>query len=280
MFWNRFKTAILLAALSGLLLFAGRMLGGTTGLHFALVLALIVNFVAYFFSDKMILAFYGAKPLNEKKYDYVHEITEELCDRAKLPKPKLWLVPGNIANAFATGRSPKHSSVAVTEGILHLLDESELRGVIAHELSHIKNRDVLISTIAATVAMAIGYVANMMRWSLIFGGSRDREGGTVGAIAAVILMPIAATLIQLAISRSREFLADESGAKISQAPLALASALEKISAGPKVEATSQAAAATENMFIINPFSRKGLMKLLSTHPAPEERIKRLHDMAR
>ncbi|MCK4499909.1 zinc metalloprotease HtpX [Candidatus Babeliales bacterium] len=279
MFWNRLKTAIFLATLSAILLVTGRALGGTAGLHLAVIIALCINLVIYFFADKIILKMYKAQPLDEHKYAYVHEMVEELCERANLPKPKLWLIPGNISNAFATGRNPKHSSVAITEGILHLLDESELQGVLAHELSHIKNRDILISTIAATIAMAIGYIASMLRWSLIF-GSRSRNSNGIGAIATIILMPVAASLIQLAISRSREFMADESGAKMSQNPLGLASALQKISASPKIMASSQATMATENMFIINPFSKKSFFKLLSTHPPVEERIERLHKMVR
>ncbi|MCK4499561.1 zinc metalloprotease HtpX [Candidatus Babeliales bacterium] len=277
MFWNRFKTVIFLTTLSALLLVAGQAIGGTTGLHFAVIFALVMNFGSYFFADKIVLKMYSAQPLDEHKYKYVHEMVEELCDRANLPKPKLWLIPSNIANAFATGRNPKHSSVAVTEGILNMLDESELQGVLAHELSHVKNRDILISTIAATIAMAIGYIASMLRWSLIFGG-KNRNSNGIGAIATIILMPIAATLIQFAISRSREFMADETGAKISQNPLGLASALRKISDGPKVQPSSQAMMATENMFIINPFSKKGFIKLFSTHPPTEDRIARLEKM--
>ena len=281
MFWNQFKTAMLLAFLAGLLMLAGQTMGGSTGLNFALMMSVFMSFGSYFFADKMVLSMYGAKSLDVGKYGYVYEIVEELCQRAKIPVPKLYLIPSNMANAFATGRNPKNASVAVTDGILNLLDESELRGVLAHELSHIKNRDILVATVAATIAMAIGYLANMMKWSLIFGSSRRRDGESgFGAIIAMILMPFAAMLIQMAISRSREYLADESGAEISGAPLALASALEKIAAGPKLHTQSQAAMATETLFIANPFSTKNFFKLLSTHPPMEERIKRLHAMVK
>lgn len=280
MFWNQVKTVLFLGLLSGLLLTAGQLLGGSTGLQIALIFALIMNLITYFFADRLVLALYGAEPLDETRYSWVYEIVRELCRRAHLPMPKLWLIRSNMANAFATGRSPSTASVAVTEGILQLLDESELRGVLSHELSHVKNRDILISTIAATIAMAIGYVANMARWSLIFGrGNREEGGSAIGAIVTIILMPIAATLIQLAISRSREFLADESGAKMSQAPLALAAALEKIAASPKVHTESQAAMATESMFIMNPFSAESFWRLLSTHPSTKDRVERLHKLA-
>jgi heat shock protein HtpX len=280
MFWNQIKTVLFLGLLSGLLLATGHLLGGSSGLQIALVFALIMNFITYFFADRLVLALYGAEPLDQTRYAWLYDIVRELCTRAKLPMPKLWLIRSDMANAFATGRNPKNASIAVTEGILELLNESELRGVLSHELSHVKNRDILIATIAATIAMAIGYVANMARWSLIFGrGNREEGGNGLGAIVTIILIPIAATLIQLAISRSREFLADETGAKISQSPLALASALEKISTSPKVHATSQAVMATENMFIMNPFSAESFWKLLSTHPSTKDRIKRLHAMA-
>jgi heat shock protein HtpX len=214
-------------------------------------------------------------------------MVEEMCHNASLPMPKLWYIETEMANAFATGRNPAHASVAVTQGILNILDANELRGVLAHELSHVKNRDILISTIAATIASAIGYLAHMLQWAAIFGGTRDRDdnkgGGVIGAIAIAILMPIIATLVQLAISRSREYLADETGAKICRDPLALASALQRLSGDAHAHATapnSTAEAATASLFIVNPFSGGGILSLLSTHPPMEERIARLREMAK
>jgi Zn-dependent protease with chaperone function len=227
---------------------------------------------------------YGAQPLDAEKYKYIYDIVEELCANANMPMPKLWYIPTDMANAFATGRSPKHASVAVTQGILNILQEHELRGVLAHELSHVKNRDILIATIAATLATTIAYFADMIRWSMIF-GSRDREdrGGGLGALAAIILMPIAAMLIQMAISRSREYLADESGAEISHDPLALASALERLQYHAQIQnaqPASQAQTSTASLFIVYPFSGKGIINMFSTHPPMEKRIQRLRDMAR
>jgi len=284
MFLNQFKTALLLGTLSGLLLFVGSYFGGPTGLYFALIFALVINFFTYFFSDKIVLKMYGAQPLDKNKFDYVYEMVEELCHNAKMPMPKLWFVPTEMANAFATGRNPKNASVAVTKGILDILEKHELRGVLAHELSHVKNRDILVATIAATMAMVIGWLADMLRWSLIFGGgrrdSRDR-GGAIGAIFIAILMPIAAMLIQMAISRSREYLADESGAEISHDPLALASALEKLQSSTqqhRFKPRSQAETSTASLFIVYPFSASGMMSLFSTHPPMEKRIKKLREM--
>ncbi|MCB9493637.1 MAG: zinc metalloprotease HtpX [Epsilonproteobacteria bacterium] len=283
MFFNQLKTAVLLASLSGMLLLFGYWMGGNHGIVMALILSLMMNFLTYFFSDKMVLALYGAKPLDRVQYGYIYDIVQELCHNANMPVPKLWFVDSSMANAFATGRNPSHSSVAVTRGILDLLEEHELRGVLAHEISHIKNRDILVGTIAATIATAIGYLAHMMRWTVFLGAHRDREGrGGIGALLAAIIMPIAAMFIQLAISRSREYLADESGAKCSHDPLALASALEKLSTGAqhaKREPGSPAEAATASLFIVYPFTAKGLFQLFSTHPPMEKRIARLRAMA-
>jgi heat shock protein HtpX len=287
MFWNQIKTVLLLGSLSGLFLLMGTKIGGTHGLVFALVIALLMNLLAYFFSDKMVLAMYGAQPLDEEQYKDIYDMVAELSLNAGIPMPKLWYIESPMANAFATGRDPQHSSVAVTQGIVHALEKHELRGVLAHELSHIKNRDILIATVAATIAAAIGYLAHMLQWSVIFGiGGRrdDRESGSSGwsALIAAIIMPIAATLIQLALSRSREYLADESGAKISHDPLALASALEKLthqSHEQHAEPASPAQASTASLFIVYPFSGRGLINLFSTHPPMEERIARLRKMA-
>lgn len=285
MFINQAKTAILLASLSGLLMLLGYWIGGSSGVIGALVVSLLINFVTYFFCDKMVLGMYGAQPLDEKKFENIYDMVSELCHASNLPMPKLWYIPTPMANAFATGRNPAHSSVAVTQGILDLLEEHELRGVLAHEISHIKNRDILVGTVAATLATAIGYIANMIQWMFIFGHDRrgrERTGG-IGALLVAIIMPIAATLIQLAISRSREYLADESGAKCSHDPLALASALEKLqssSVRQHREPPSPAHSAAASLFIVYPFSTSGLAHLFSTHPPMEERIARLHAMAR
>jgi heat shock protein HtpX len=284
MFWNQFKTVLLLSGLSALLFLLGYWVGGRTGLIFAFGFSLLLNFVTYFYSDKIVLKLYKAQSLDQNKYSYVYDIVDELTQNAKMPMPKLWYIPTNMANAFATGRNPKHSSVAVTQGILDILDENELRGVLAHELSHVKNRDVLVATVAATIAMSIAYMADIIRWSFIFGGrSRDRQGGGWGAIFVAILMPVAATLIQLAISRSREYLADETGAKISHDPLALASALEKLQHNVrtnKFAPKNNVQTSTASLFIVYPFSAKGLTRLFSTHPPMEKRIAKLRSMVK
>lgn len=283
MFWNQFKTAFLLGALSGLLLLLGHLFGGGHGMLLAFGMAILMNFFMYFYSDKLVLKMHGAKPLDKEQFASVYTIVEELCHEAQMPMPKLWLLPTPAANAFATGRNPQHASVAVTQGIVDLLEEHELRGVLAHELSHVKNRDILVATVAATMATAIGYLADMMYWStLFFGGSRDRDRGGWGAILVAMLMPFAAMLIQLAISRSREYLADETGAKISHDPLALAAALEKLHGNVKQhhrKPRSQAEISTASMFIVYPFFGKGLFSLFSTHPPMEKRVARLRAMA-
>lgn len=287
MFLNQLKTVILLSGLSGLLFLIGFLAGGKNGLIIALVIALLMNFVSYFWSDKLVLAMYGAQELDKSKYSKIYNMVEELSKNAEIPMPKLWFIDNPMANAFATGRSPEHSSVAVTSGILEILEDHELRGVLAHELSHIKNRDILIATIAATIATAIGFLANMLQWGAIFGGfsgknDENRGGGVIGALLVAIIMPIAATLIQLAISRSREYLADESGAKISSDPLALASALQKLSISSTQQHTkpeSPAQTATASLFIVYPFSADGWISLFSTHPPMEKRIEKLKKMA-
>jgi len=284
MFWNRIKTAFLLGALSGLLFLLGYWLGGAHGLLFAFIISLVINFATYFYSDKIVLKMYGAKPLDQQQFGYVYNIVEELCNNADLPMPKLWYLSTNMANAFATGRNPAHASVAVTQGLLDILDEHELRGVLAHELCHVKNRDILIGTIAATIATAIAYVADMLQWAFILGagrGGRDRSGG-IGILLVSIIMPISAMLIQMAISRSREYLADETGAQISRDPLALASALEKLHYDIKTKRTapqSNAQVSTASLFIVYPFTAKGLLNLFSTHPPMEKRIAKLRKMA-
>lgn len=284
MILNQFKTALLLGVLSGLLLLCGHWIGGHNGVAIALALALTMNFVTYFFSDKIVLKMYGAQPLNEEQYDHIYDMVLDLSQEMRIPMPKLWHIKTSMANAFATGRNPQHASVAVTQGILDILDHDELRGVLAHELSHVKNRDILVGTVAATIAMAIGYLAHMMRWSLIFGGRGDRDRGNgFGALFVVILMPIAATLIQLAISRSREYLADETGATHSGDPIALASALEKlhmnVASYKKKAPDSPAQASVASLFIVYPFSGGGWIHMFSTHPPMDKRIERLRKMA-
>ncbi len=283
MFWNQFKTAFLLFALSGLLFLLGYWLGGRSGLIFAFGISIVMNLVAYFYSDKIVLKMYKAVPLDRSKYGHIYDMLGELCGNANMPMPKLWYIPTPMANAFATGRNPQNASVAVTQGILDVLEEHELRGVLAHELSHVKNRDILVATIAATIAMSIAYIADMIRWSFIFGGSRNRDrSGGWGAIFIALLMPIAATMIQLAISRSREYLADERGANISHDPLALASALEKLHHNVKsknIKPASNAHTSTASLFIVYPFSGNGIISLFSTHPPMKKRIERLRKMA-
>jgi heat shock protein HtpX len=281
---NSVKTVLLLVFLSSLFLIMGRAFGGSRGVVVAFIIAMIMNAITYFMADKIVLSMYGAKPLDRSQFEHIYQMVEELAHNAHIPMPKLWYIPTSMANAFATGRNPQHASVAVTQGILDALEPHELRGVLAHELAHVKNRDILIGTIAATMAMGIGYLADMLQWAFIFGSSRDsddRSSGFGGIIVAII-MPIAAMLIQMAISRSREYLADESGAKYSQDPLALASALEKLhssSVHEKREPESQAQTATASLFIVYPFSGKGLINLFSTHPPMEKRIERLKKMA-
>lgn len=286
MFWNQLKTALLLSSLSGLLFLIGLWAGGKNGLIIALVISLLMNFVSYFWSDKIVLSMYGAQELDPVRYARTYEVVQKLSRNANIPMPKLWYINTPMANAFATGRNPENGSVAVTQGILDILDDRELTGVLAHEISHIKNRDILIATVAATIATAIGYLANMLQWAALFGSAtskdEDKNGSMIGAIVVAIIMPIAAMLIQMAISRSREYLADESGANISDDPLALASALKKLETGSKiqhVEPESPAQTATASLFIVYPFSGSGWINLFSTHPPMEERIKRLQEMA-
>ena len=285
MFFNNLKTVILLGSLSGLLLLLGAFSGGQTGVTVAFVMAALMSGIAYFFSDRIVLRMYQAKPLDKDQHKQIFSIVSDLARTMNLPMPKLWIINTPMANAFATGRNPGHSSVAVTTGILSLLDESELRGVLAHELSHIKNRDILISTVAATIAAAIGYLAYMLRyaafWQSMSSNRNRNSGGPFISIVIALLVPIGASLIQLAISRSREYLADETGALSSHDPLALASALEKLHNNvPKahLDENDTRRASTAPLFIVHPFSGKNWVSLFSTHPPVNERIKRLRQI--
>jgi len=279
---NGLKTMMLMMLLTLLLVFGGAALGGKTGMTFALVMAFLMNFISYFFSDKIVLKMYRAKEATEAEAPVLHRIVRRLSQKAGIPMPKVYIIPDMSPNAFATGRSPQHAAVAATEGIMQILSEEELSGVMAHELAHVMHRDILIGTIAATIAGAISYLAQMAQWAMIFGGGRrdDDDGGSpVASLVMMIVAPIAAMLIQMAISRSREFSADEGGASLNGNPMALANALRKLEKGTKM-IPMQANPATSHMLIVSPFSGGGIVKLFSTHPPIEERIARLEAMRR
>jgi heat shock protein HtpX len=271
---NALKTAFLLGALSGLLLIIGQLLGGSDGLLIAFGIAALMNFGSYWFSDKIVLRMYRAKEVGSGHP--LHAMVDRLARQARLPMPRVYVIPTASPNAFATGRNPKHAAVAATEGIMRLLDERELEGVMAHELAHVQNRDILISSVAATIAAAIMVLAHMARFAAIFGGRHDDRGGAnpIALLATIIVAPLAAMLIQAAISRSREFAADAAGARIVGSPFGLADALRKIEAGAR-RVPLDANPATAHMFIIKPFSGGGLLSLFSTHPPTEQRIRAL-----
>ena len=278
---NIFKTALLLSVLTAMLVVIGGAIGGQQGMVVAFFLAIAMNFFSYWFSDKMVLAMYGAKPLDEASAPGVFRIVRQLVTRAGMPMPRIYLIETDTPNAFATGRSPEHAVVAVTEGIMRILDEEELEGVLAHELSHVKNRDVLISTIAATLAGAITYLAHMAQWAAIFGGrSRDDDEGGVNPFTAIlmaVLAPIAAMLVQMAVSRAREYQADATGARMVGKSWGLAKALEKLQMAQQV-VPMNASPATAHLFIVNPLTGRSLMNLFSTHPPLEDRVARLRAM--
>lgn len=277
--WNQIKTVILLGLLSGLMLAAGFFIGGNYGLTIALAIAIVLNFGSYYFSDKIVLRMYRAQPAKKTEYLQLHKMVEDVAHKAGIPKPKIYIVPTDNNNAFATGRNPKNAVVAVTQGILKILDEKELKGVIAHEIAHVKNRDILVATIAATIAAVISYLAMMARFAAIFGGMRDDRGGNMLSILLLaILTPIIAMIIQLAISRSREYLADATGAKFTKEPKALASALRKLEQANKNNPIRFGSPAASSLFITNPFTAKGFISLFSTHPVMDQRIKRLNEM--
>lgn len=278
---NQLKTLIFLSLLTGILLLFGQLIGGRQGLIIAFIFSLLMNVGSYWFSDKLVLAMYGAKEVAYEDAPFLHQIVEELARNAGIPKPRIYITPQEIPNAFATGRNPQNGVVAVTEGILRLLSPEELKGVLAHEIGHIKNRDILIQTIAATIAGVIMFVANMVKWAAFLGfGGRDEEEGSnpIVALVLAIIAPIAATLIQLAISRSREYLADETGAKLSGNPEYLARALEKLDAYSRGMVARDINPATAHMFIVNPLSGSSLLNLFSTHPPIAERVRRLREM--
>ena len=280
---NLIKTGVLLAALTSLVVLIGGAVGGQQGMLIAFVLAIALNFGSYWFSDRIVLSMYGARPIEESQAPDLYRIIRRLTTKAGIPLPRVYLIPGDTPNAFATGRNPQHAAVAVTEGIMRMLDDEEIEGVLAHELSHVRNRDTLTMTIAATLAGAITYLAHMAQWAAMFGGARrdDEEGsggGVIGALLMAILASIAAMLIQMAISRAREFEADASGARLVGRPWGLAKALEKLEMASKM-APMDATPATAHLFIVNPLSAQGLSTLFSTHPPIQERIARLRAMA-
>ena len=275
---NTFKTAFFLTLLTLLLMFIGRAFGGQNGMLLALAFAAVMNFVSYFYSDKIALAMYRAQPVTREELPRAHAAVERLTQKIGIPMPKIYVIPNESPNAFATGRNPQHASVAVTQGILNLLNDEELEGVLAHELGHVNNRDILISSVAATVAGAITMLASMARWGMLFGGfggrdDRDRGGG-IGALLMLFLAPVAASLIQLAVSRSREYQADATGAHFTGNPYALASALSKLDAYSR-RLPLQATPSTAHLFIIQPFLGMNFGSLFSTHPPIAKRIERL-----
>lgn len=273
---NYVKTVLLMGLLTGLFLLVGHWIGGQQGMIFALALAAVMNFVSYWYSDKIVLMTYRAQPVDAATAPTLYRIVQRLTQRANLPMPKLYVLPDPSPNAFATGRNPDHAAVAVTAGIMRLLNEEELAGVIAHELSHVGNRDILISAIAATLAGGLMLLVRIFSYSMLLGGNRRNANG-LGALAMIILAPIAALLIQMAISRSREYQADANGARLSGDPGALASALMKLERGSEAM-PMDAEPATAHMFIVNPLSGQSLMTLFSTHPPIAERIARLQRM--
>lgn len=278
---NGFKTVILMTVMMVLFILVGNLIGGKSGMMLAFVISLAMNFGSYWFSDKIVLKMYRAQEVTREQYPQLYDSVENLATQAGLPVPKVYIMDNPTPNAFATGRNPEHSAVAVTTGIMKLLNKEELEGVIAHELTHVKNRDILVGTIAATLVGTITFIARMAGWAAMFSGGRnERDRGNVFSdLALMIIAPIAALLIQMAISRSREYMADEGSAQISGKPLALASALNKLERGNELIPMTNAGTSSAHMFIVNPLSGKSLMKLFSTHPPIEERIERLKEIA-
>jgi heat shock protein HtpX len=281
---NRLKTTLLLSLLTVLMVLMGSAIGGKTGMVFAFFMAAAMNFFSYWFSDKIVLKMHGAQEIGEYDHPAFYGMVRRLAPQAGLPMPRVYIIPSESPNAFATGRNPSHAAVAATEGILRILSPEELEGVMAHELAHVQNRDILVGTIAATFAGAISMLGNMLQWGAMLGAGRgdDEEGsgGFVGSLVMAIIAPIAAMLIQMAVSRSREYLADETGARICGRPLALANALRKLHAASHMIPMQEARPASAHMFIVNPLTGGSLLQLFSTHPPMEERIARLEGMAR
>jgi heat shock protein HtpX len=279
---NGVKTAFLMTLIMVLFIFVGGALGGEQGLILAFMISLGMNFIAYWFSDKIILRVYRAKEVTKQQAPKLYGIVENLVAKSGLPMPKVYIIPSNTPNAFATGRNPHNAAVAVTDGIVRLLNDEELEGVLAHELAHIRNRDILLSTIVATMVGTITFVARMAGWSMLFlGRGQDRDAGAaVSQLALIILAPIAALVIQLAISRAREYMADRGGAEICGKPIALANALRKLETGVARNPMQEANPSTSHMFIVHPFKGGGMMKMFATHPPIPERIKRLEVLAR
>ncbi|MBS1128584.1 MAG: protease HtpX [Nitrospirae bacterium] len=280
---NTLKTVVLLTFLTVLLVFVGGAIGGRSGMIIAFGMALVMNFVSYWFSDKIVLSMYHAQPVTEAQAPDLYGSVRRLSQKAGLPMPKVYIIPEQALNAFATGRNPEHGVVAVTEGILRALSREELEGVLSHELSHIKHRDILTGTIVATIAGAISMLAQMAQWAMLFGGGRrdDDEGGSpIVALVMMIVAPIAAMLVQMAISRTREYEADKGGAQIAGNPYGLVNALQKLEQAAQAVPMQDAKPATAHMFIVNPLTGGGIMKLFSTHPPIAERVKRLRELAR
>lgn len=278
-----FRTGLLMAGLIALLVVMGKAIGGNQGMLLFGAIGVLFNFGTWWFSDRIALAVHRAQPAEPSRHAFLFEMVEELAGRAGLPMPKVYILPTMTPNAFATGRNPEHAAVAVTEGILRILSPRELRGVIAHELAHVRNRDTLISTIAASIAGLISSVASMVKWGFLLGGGRSRDddegGNPIAMLVMAIVAPIVAMLIQMAVSRSREYGADETGAKIAGDPDSLADALLKLERGAEAIPYEHAGPATAHLFIVNPFSGRAVMEMLSTHPPMEERVKRLRAMS-
>ena len=274
------KTVVLLTLMSVLFVWVGGMMGGTQGMMIALVLAGVMNFVSYFYSDQLVLRHYNAVPVTHQEARGLYTIVERLSTKANLPLPQIYIIPDAIPNAFATGRNPSHAAVAVTEGLLQLLDDNEVEAVLAHEMSHVRHYDILVGTIAATIAGAIGVIANMMQFGALFGGSRENRPNPIVMIALAIILPLAAAVIQMAISRNREYLADEGSARLTAHPEWLQSALAKLSSYNAQGMVHEATPESAHMFIINPFSGKDISfaSLFSTHPSTEDRIARLEEL--
>jgi heat shock protein HtpX len=271
-----------LVFLSGLLMFIGYFVAGVSGAIFALIIAMVMNVGSYWFSDKLALQMTGSREVTPEQEPHLHEIVDRVVAMAGMPKPKVYIMQNDSPNAFATGRNEKHAAIAATTGIMSILDDRELAAVLGHELGHVKNNDILVSTIVATIATAITFLATMLQWSLIFGGGRNREGGMLGILAmlaTIILAPIAASMVRMAVSRQREFGADETGAAITHTPLALASALQKLQ-DYSVARPMKVNPAVSHLFIVNPLGKVNMAKMFSTHPSTEERIARLDKIAR